>query len=96
MVQPRFRFAAAVIDGQRVRIDQRLPHHFGGSGTVCERSTTDPGRQHGITVAAGYLRDRTRNRTQCPLEVPRRTDGADQGRGKSGKQTAGQPSRQRR
>ena len=68
MVQPRFRLAAAMIDRQRIGIDQHLPHPFGSSGTVCERSAADPGRQRGITVAAGNLRDRTRQRAQCPLE----------------------------
>jgi hypothetical protein len=96
MVQTRFGFAAAVIDGKRIRIDQRLPHGFGGSGTVGERSAADPARQRGITVATGNLRDRSCNRTQCSLAVPRRANGADKRHGKSGKQTTGQPSRQRR
>ena len=88
MAQPRFGLAAAMIDRERIGIDQRLPHGFGGGRAVGERAAADPLRQRGIAVAAGDLGDGADHAAQRPLALPRRRKRADQRRGKSEQEAA--------
>ncbi len=57
VVQSCFRLAAAVIDRQRIGIDQNLPHLLRRHGAVAERAAADPLGQRRIAVAAGDLSD---------------------------------------
>jgi len=57
IVRARFGLAAAVIDRQRICVDQHLPHSFRSDGAVAKRAATGPFRQRGIAVAAGDLTD---------------------------------------
>jgi hypothetical protein len=57
IVQTRFGLAAAVIDRQRICVDQHLPHPFRSDGAVAKRAAAGPFRQRGIAVAAGDLTD---------------------------------------
>ncbi len=78
MVQPRFRLPAAVIDRQRVGIDQNLPHLLRRHGAVAERAAADPPGQRGIAVAAGDLGDGADDAAQHLFAPPRRRQRADQ------------------
>jgi hypothetical protein len=77
MVQPGFRLPAAVIDRERVGIDQNLPHLFRRHGAVAERAAADPPGQRGITVAAGDLGDRADHAAQHLFAPPCRRKRAD-------------------
>ncbi len=91
MAQPGLGLAAAMIDRQRIGIDQRLPHGLRRDRAVGERSAMDAVRQRGIAVAAGDLGDGADDLAQHLLAAPRRGDRADERGGQSEKQASGAP-----
>ena len=96
MVQPRFRLPAAVIDRQRVGIDQNLPHLFRRHGAVAERAAAYPFGQRGIAVAACDLGDGADHAAQHLFAPPRHSKRADQRRDNAEEQASGAPGDQDR
>ncbi len=96
MVQPGFRLAAAVIDRERVGIDQDLPHLLRRHGAVAERAAADPLGQRGIAVAAGDLGDGADDAAQHLFAPPCRRKRADQRRDKPEEQAPRAPGDQDR
>ena len=62
--------AAALIDDERVGIDQRLPHPLRGGRDVGHGAAAGALRQRGVAVAGGDQRDRVDHRAQPPLDPP--------------------------
>ena len=70
VVQLGLRLAAALVDDQRVRVDQRLPHPLRRGRDVGHGAAAGAFRQRGIAVAGGDQRDRVHHRPQPPLDPP--------------------------
>jgi len=95
-VQARLGLTAAVIDRERIGIDQDLPHAFRSDGAVAERAAADPFRERGIAIAPGDLADGADHAAQ-PLFAPPRHDGrTNQCGDDSQKQAAAAPGNQYR
>ena len=91
MMQPRLRLPAAVIDRERVGIDQNLPHLLRRRGAVAERAAADPLGQRRIAVAAGDLGDGAGDAAQHLFAPPRCRKRADQRRDKPKQQASRAP-----
>ena len=70
VVQLGLGLVAALVDDERVGVDQRLPHPFGGGGDVGHGAAAGALRQRGIAVAGGDEPDRIHHRPQPPLDPP--------------------------
>ena len=71
--------AAALVDRERVGVDQRLAHPFGGRRDVGHGAAADALRQRGVAVTGSDERDRVDHRVQPPLDPP---GGGERGEGR--------------
>ncbi len=94
MMQLCFRLAAALIDGQRIGVDQRLAHPFGRGRDVGHGAAAGSLGQGGIAVAAGDQRNGVHHPPQVPFDPPggegrgpdRRREGNEPGAGEGDRQ----------
>ncbi len=74
-MQPRFGFAPALVDGERVGLDQRAANDLRGLAEVLQRAVADQLGQVEIAVAGGNFADGSND-----IREPRLGESADDGR----------------
>ena len=77
-MQPRFGFAAQLIDGEGVGFDQCGAHGFRSAGEALDRAVTEQRRQAGVAVAARNAIEGGDDARQTPLGENANRDGAEQ------------------